>query len=147
MRLLKLLKNRPPNFAGETIGMEVDATADTLIVEGNAVEVNEQGEVIATKDTLAPVELSLPTTNQEPTGQWKFDARTDPFTTDGISKQASLALHAKGLHTVAAVRQFIAELPEGVDVVTAINEIDGVTDAQAEKIVKLYGMVTEHSEE
>ena len=78
---------------------------------------------------------------------WKFDARTDPFTTDGLSKQASMALHKQGWHTVEAVRNFIASLPEDVRPVDAVNEVDGVTDAQAEKIVKLYGTVTEHSDE
>jgi hypothetical protein len=79
--------------------------------------------------------------------EWKFDAKTDPFVTDGISQQASKALHARGMHTVDAVRMFIAATPVDVAAVDAINEIEGVTDAQAEKIVKLYGMVTEHSEE
>lgn len=79
--------------------------------------------------------------------EWKFDAKTDPFVTDGVSKQASQALHARGLHTVESVRLFIAATPEDEAATDRINAIDGVTDAQAEKIVKLYGMVSEHSEE
>ncbi len=78
--------------------------------------------------------------------EFKFDPKTDPFTTDGISKQASQALHAQGIHTVEAVRNFIASLPEGADPVAEINQMEGISDAQAEKIVKLYGMTTEHSE-
>lgn len=79
--------------------------------------------------------------------EWKFDPKTDPFVTDGISKQASQALHARGLHTVEDVRLFIAATPEDEAAVDRINAIDGVTDPQAEKIVKLYGMTSEHSEE
>lgn len=147
MRLLKLLKNRPPNFAGETIGVEDDAIADDLVVKGNAVEVDADGNVIATRETLVPADASLQPAVGDGGTEWKFDARTDPFVTDGISRQAAQALHDHGLHSVAAVRQFLAELAEGVNPVDAVNEIDGVTDAQAEKIVKLYGLVTEFSEE
>lgn len=147
MRLLKLLKNRPPNFAGETIGVEFDAIADSLIIEGNAVEVDEHGDVIATQESLLPlVDATSGNANADNQDEWKFDPRTDPFVTDGISKQASQALHAKGIHTVEAVRQFLAGLPTDVEPVAAVNEIEGVSDAQAEKIVKLYGMTTEHSE-
>lgn len=146
MRLLKLLKNRPPNFAGETIGMEFDETADTLISEGNAVEVNDQGEVIATKDTIGPVNQTVQQSASPEQSDWKFDPKTDPFTTDGLSKQASMALHAQNLHTVDAVRNFLASLPADADPVAAVNKIDGISDAQAEKIVKLYSMTTEHSE-
>ena len=154
MRLLKLLKNRPPNFAGETIGMEFEDIANRLIIEGSAVEVNELGEVIATKETLQPaVDLAAEADAAAAIAgggggaEWKFDPRTDPFLTDGVSKQASQALHARGLHTVEAVRLFIADTPEGEAAVDRVNAIEGVTDTQAEKIVKLYGMVSEHSEE
>ncbi len=153
MRLLKLLKNRPPNFAGETIGIEFDAIANEQILAGNAVEVDQQGEVIATKETLlqaSGAEGDSSSGDDDGAGDgddWKFDPRTDPFVTDGISKQASQALHAAKLHTVEAVRKFIAETPEGESAVDRVNAIEGVTDAQAEKIVKMYGMVTEHSDE
>lgn len=148
MRLLKLLKHRPPNFSGETIGVEDDATADDLVVKGNAVEVDADGNVIATKETMVPtIDASLLPAIGDGATEWKFDPKTDPFVTDGISKQAAQALHDHGLHSVAAVRQFMADLAEGVSPVDAVNEIEGVTDAQAEKIVKLYGLVTEFSEE
>ena len=147
MRLLKLLKHRPPNFAGETIGVESDATADDMVVKGNAVEVDADGNVIATKETLVPVDASLQPAVGDGTTEWKFDPRTDPFVTDGISRQAAQALHDFGLHSVTAVRTFLAGVLEGVSPVDAVNEIDGVTDAQAEKIVKLYGLVTEFLDE
>lgn len=78
---------------------------------------------------------------------WVFDPKTDPFVTDGISHQASKSLHARGLYTVESVRLFISATPEDEAAIDRIIAIEGVTEAQAEKIVKLYGIVSEHSEE
>ena len=139
MRLFKLLKNHPPNFAGEIIGVETDELMAKLVGNKKGFECDASG---------IPVDVPLVLQAPSPAlgAEWKFDPKTDPFTTDGISKPASLSLHAVGLHTVESVRQFLAAVPEGKSPVDAVNEIDGITDVQAEKIVKLYSMTTEHSE-
>lgn len=140
MRLFKLTKNHPPNFAGEIIGVESDELWARLVGNDKGFECDASGKAI--EPTVTDSVLPPPVPGQP----YKFDPKTDPFTTDGISKLASMSLHGRGLHTVEAVRQFLAAVPEGKSPVDAVNEIEGISDQQAEKIVKLYSMTTEHSE-
>jgi hypothetical protein len=124
LRLIKFAKRHGSLFPGDIGGYE-DPQFSELIRKKYGHEVDVDGNRID-----AP--LAEPEDEKKPEGDgYVFKESTDPFCTDGISKTASQALHARGLHTVEAVREFIAA---GNDV----NAIDHVTDAQAEKIVKLY---------
>ena len=135
---------------GDIAGLPASKAA-TYVKEKAAVELVIGVDIDADANPLRDLSgLTPPVDDEEVSNEasakkdrWTFDPKTDPFTTDGLSKQASLALHAQGWHTVDAVRNFLASLPEDVQAVDAVNDIEGVTDAQAEKIVKLYGMITE----
>ncbi len=139
LRLLKLLVTRPPNFAGEVIGADDDLCEKLLGCEPpKAIEVDADHNPIG-----GPVVAQVTADDNKQSNKsdkFTLNEKTDPFITDGISKTASIALHGQGLHTVEDVRAYIAA---GNDV----NAIEHITDAQAEKIVKLYGTVTEHSDE
>lgn len=150
MRILRMAKQSGSLNPGDIAGFE-DDKANRLIADKAGVEmivgvdVDADGQPLRDfgDGTTAAAELD-DEDSDGPQQQWKFDAKTDPFVTDGISQQAAKALHAAGLHTVDDVRDYIATEEEAV---SAVNAIDGISDAQAEKIVKLYGMVTEHAED
>lgn len=147
LRLIKFTRPFGALFPGETGGYPDPKASELLACDPPyGFEVDEDGNPIGGSG-LALTTSGSDDSDDDDGIEWKFDARTDPFMTDGVSKQASQALHAVKLHSVAAVRKFIAETPEGESAMDRLNAIEGVTDAQAEKIVKLYGMTSEHSEE
>ena len=134
VRLIRLTRPYGPLFTGETGGWPEPKASELLSAKPPyGVEVDADGNEIN-----APLQSLVPPSGEDE--EWKFDARTDPFVTDGVSKQASQALHKAALHSVADVRQYLAS---GLDV----NEIEGVSDAQAEKIKSLYGAVPDSTDE
>ncbi len=154
IRILRLKSQIGCLNPGDIAGFPASKAARIIAEDGGVelivgVDVDEDGNLLRDLEDAALVEGSNQDIDADDgdNKEWVFDPKKDPFMTDGISKQASLALHAAKLHTVDAVRQFIAETPEDQAAVDRINAIEGITDAQAEKIVKLYGTVTEHSDE
>ena len=141
VRIFKLHANFGVNFNSEVVGFEGEV-AQRLAASGKATE----GEMVDGEFVpfdSPPVPAPDVTTGGTEAGQWKFDKTTDPFVTDGISQEAAKALHAVGLHTVDAVRAFIAATPEGEIATDRVGSIDGVSDKQAEKIVSLYSAEVE----
>lgn len=124
VRRLKLKKRRGSVFPGEIAGYS-DPLAQQLIDANHALEVDEDDKPIH-QPVVEPV-VETPSNSE-----YRFKEATDPFMNDGLSKAASHALHNIGIHTVEQLKAWVAD--EANDPST----IEGLTEAQAEKIGKLY---------